>query len=324
MNKIPCEIIQDLLPLYVDGLTNKVTDKEIEEHVDGCEKCRHTLESMRAGGDTEYVPDESEKKEIDFLKKNKKRNLRIILASLGAAALIIAAVIFIRVYMVGNIIYGDWVICNVKVDGNQLDINGEPVDDVHAISNVEITEEDGVITIRTNAVMRSFFHKGGFKEIYTAKSDIRTVKVNDRILWDDGREISQLTSAVFETRHDYVGDMPANGNTARSLNMQNRLGDYTVELETDKEPYGWKFYLNDDISSDARELKEYEMESMSYILIGVIGNLDRVTFEYTVDGKAEVKTVDSAMANEFFGQDIKGCGKSARLLEELIELTRLK
>ena len=49
-----------------------------------------------------------------------------------------------------------------------------------------------------------------------------------------------------------------------------------------------------------------------------------VFVKYTVDGKAEVKTVDSAMANEFFGQDIKGCGKSARLLEELIELTRLK
>ena len=30
MSKIPCEIIRDLLPSYIDGLTSDVTNKEIE------------------------------------------------------------------------------------------------------------------------------------------------------------------------------------------------------------------------------------------------------------------------------------------------------
>ena len=40
MNKIPCEVIQDLMPSYIDGLTSPVTSRVVEEHVEGCEKCR--------------------------------------------------------------------------------------------------------------------------------------------------------------------------------------------------------------------------------------------------------------------------------------------
>ena len=72
MNNIPCEIIQDLLPSYVDGLTNDVTNAAIEEHVESCEKCRQILEGMRDGIEKQYVPDDSDKKEIDFLKKNEQ------------------------------------------------------------------------------------------------------------------------------------------------------------------------------------------------------------------------------------------------------------
>ena len=47
MNKIPCEVIQDLMPSYIDGLTSPVTSRVVEEHVEGCEKCRKVLEHMR-------------------------------------------------------------------------------------------------------------------------------------------------------------------------------------------------------------------------------------------------------------------------------------
>ena len=264
MSKVPCEVIQDLMPLYVDGLTNEVTDKVIEEHVENCDKCRKVLEMMRNGSDMEYVPDENEKQEIDFLKKNKKKNLRIILSSIGAAALIIAVVIFMRLYVVGQNIYGDWVLCNAKV------------------------------------------------------------KVNDRIIWSDGKEISQLASNVYETRHEYVGDMSANGNTASVLNLQSNLGDYTNELETESEPFEWKLFLSENISDTERTLKENDMESFAYIMIAVIDNLDKVTYEYTVNGIKTTKTIDTAMATEFYGKSIKDCGKNVRLLDELIDKTGLK
>ena len=45
--KIKCEMIQDILPLYVDGLTSDVTNQEIEEHIAECEVCKAMLNHMR-------------------------------------------------------------------------------------------------------------------------------------------------------------------------------------------------------------------------------------------------------------------------------------
>lgn len=49
MNRqIDCEIIQDAMPLYLDGLSGDVTNEIIEEHLKGCEKCRGVCEKLKA------------------------------------------------------------------------------------------------------------------------------------------------------------------------------------------------------------------------------------------------------------------------------------
>ena len=72
MQRIPCEVIRDLLPSYADGLTSKVTNQWIENHLSTCEECRQALAAMQAP-EPETEP---EKKEINFLKKNKKKNFK--------------------------------------------------------------------------------------------------------------------------------------------------------------------------------------------------------------------------------------------------------
>lgn len=46
MNK--CDLIRDLLPLYVDGAASKESARAVEEHVAQCPECRQVLEDMRA------------------------------------------------------------------------------------------------------------------------------------------------------------------------------------------------------------------------------------------------------------------------------------
>lgn len=47
MNKqYTCDIIFDLLPLYIDGMTSPETAKVVEEHLKECEVCRQTYEEM--------------------------------------------------------------------------------------------------------------------------------------------------------------------------------------------------------------------------------------------------------------------------------------
>lgn len=69
-----CNIIQDILPNYIDKLTSNETNKYIEEHIKECETCRNILKNMQSG---DTIDKENNKKEyIDFAKKyNRKFNI---------------------------------------------------------------------------------------------------------------------------------------------------------------------------------------------------------------------------------------------------------
>jgi predicted anti-sigma-YlaC factor YlaD len=42
-----CEIIKDLLPLYLDGVCSGDSKAEIEEHLASCDSCRADLQTMQ-------------------------------------------------------------------------------------------------------------------------------------------------------------------------------------------------------------------------------------------------------------------------------------
>ena len=47
MNKISCNIIRDILPLYVDGVVSEDTRAMAAEHLEQCGECRKQYESMK-------------------------------------------------------------------------------------------------------------------------------------------------------------------------------------------------------------------------------------------------------------------------------------
>jgi len=46
--KLPCEMIQDLLPLYHDGVCSQVSQTVVREHLNSCERCAGFLKNMDA------------------------------------------------------------------------------------------------------------------------------------------------------------------------------------------------------------------------------------------------------------------------------------
>lgn len=48
MEKISCEVIQDLLPLYYDEVCSIETIKFVEDHLENCESCRLDLDRIKA------------------------------------------------------------------------------------------------------------------------------------------------------------------------------------------------------------------------------------------------------------------------------------
>lgn len=66
-----CKIVQDLLPNYIENLTNAETNGFIEEHLKECIGCNKIYENMKLELSDEQK--NNNKKEVDYFKKYKRR-----------------------------------------------------------------------------------------------------------------------------------------------------------------------------------------------------------------------------------------------------------
>lgn len=67
--KLPCELVQDLLPLYHDGVCNNVSRTLVKEHLKDCENCAKALKAI----DTELEVPKLEADAAKPLKKIKRK-----------------------------------------------------------------------------------------------------------------------------------------------------------------------------------------------------------------------------------------------------------
>lgn len=89
--ELACEIVRDLLPLYVDGMVSDVSQKSIENHLEHCTDCKELYRDMAFQLEMETPPTEvSDLKR--FLKKTKKMYL---LYGLGGISFIVILVCLI-------------------------------------------------------------------------------------------------------------------------------------------------------------------------------------------------------------------------------------
>lgn len=95
-----CEVVKDLLPSYIDGLTSSVTNEEIEEHLDQCEECKRNYEAMAEQCNGYSQKDGIEQddnlnvintRDIKVLKKFRRTKLKWMIISCGAVAIVITA-----------------------------------------------------------------------------------------------------------------------------------------------------------------------------------------------------------------------------------------
>lgn len=92
--KNECNIVQDLLLNYVDGVVSEASKEVIEKHITTCDKCKEKLEDLEK--DIEESK-KNEEKEVDYMKKVKKKiskkNMFIIIISLILSLTIIFNII---------------------------------------------------------------------------------------------------------------------------------------------------------------------------------------------------------------------------------------
>lgn len=325
-NRLPCEIVQDLLPSYVDGLTSEVTNQAVRLHIQTCENCRQSMTDM---GVPETGHSLYEEKEIEFLKKTKRKHRRILGISLVAVLIVVLSILaFVRVYLIGEELDADLISCQVSVqtreqaDGStesEIQVKGILLDEGIDVTQVTFSEDDGVVTICVKGGAASPFCESVFQESYIISGPVTEIYVGDRILWDQGVEISPYVAGIYATKHPYVGDMTANGATAKALGLSQLIGDFTNQLQTTEEPYGWIMYKETPVTADQEQELLKKVESLSYVMIAMTDNLSYMTYVYEVDGveKDVTFSVDTMPGGKDLKQDVASSVRElARFMEE--------
>ena len=314
-NKLPCEIVGDLLPSYVDGLTSEATNEAVENHIRGCESCALMVKRMRAPEEIK----EPQGAEIDYLKKTRKRFSLAALIFAIVAVVIVTLGFLIRFYNVGNEVSPSVIDYTVSVQGNKISFKGSLRDSGSGYSRLSFKEEEGVVTIKVYGAPKAFFNGADFSSEYSAQDTIKEIRIGNMVIWDSGVEISRNTAAVYAAKNPYVGNMSGNGRVASALAIPDRIGGFTNEIQTDKEPYGWKMILSDDVDANKEAALRELMRTNSYVILAAIDNLGYVTWEYKTPSGIQSLTISKEDASAYVGENIKDFSKTPAKLQKLME-----
>ena len=123
-----CEIIRDLLPLYIDGLTSKESNQEIEKHLKNCEECQKYYQEMTGDIDNFSVITNEEIEDVNLIKKIKKKNRKKALGIFVGAFVLSGVLMGVRFHWTHGVAMYENVILNYGVQGDTayLTLQGKP------------------------------------------------------------------------------------------------------------------------------------------------------------------------------------------------------
>lgn len=120
-NSKECDIVKDIIPIYIEKLTSTTTNNFVEKHIEECPQCKKTLENMKKT--IKVDNDTNEEKHINILKKyNFRMNL---------LKLLIIAIIIILFILAGFMYH------NYKIYSNILEAKKTTMTNCNNINNLQ-------------------------------------------------------------------------------------------------------------------------------------------------------------------------------------------
>ena len=96
-NDLTCGVVRDLLPSYVEGLTSPESNTAVERHLSECPDCAQ-LRTALAGAPKQAAPEDA--KEVDYLKKVKRRGWRRVAAAVAVTVLLFTAGVAAKLFVI--------------------------------------------------------------------------------------------------------------------------------------------------------------------------------------------------------------------------------
>lgn len=267
---LPCAVIRDLLPSYVDALTEPETTSAVKEHLEHCADCQHRYEAMTSG----TAISATEEKEVDYLKTVRKRNGKTIILAVVLAVVLVLSSVGVKLFWVGFPCDGSSVAISTTLsdDGTELLATLEETNSGSALRGLKTEINDGVLRITAREVLASPFYGDGSTSMNLPLDNIHRVEILGRTVWQDGLLIDYHTNRLFNLKTPYVGSAPAVNKLISNMDLD---APHTLELQTAQEPYGVTIHFTKPIE----EHRYFMVERNAYVLLALVDNLGVVSWD---------------------------------------------
>ena len=298
--ELPCAIVEDLLPAYVEGLTSEETTAAVEAHLASCPACA----AKRAAMGTEEGPSPEEAaetaREVDYLKAVRRRSRRRVAAAILCTVLVLLLGFAAKIFVIGTPLNPGGVAVDTQEEGGALQVGISSLGSGNAFRDWTVDNQDGVVSITARSVLVSPLFRDGTGTVEVPLEGVTEIWLGQagegRLVWQEGTEISPDAWALYQAQTPYVGNNSAVGRVLAAVDTWYGppIVDYTISLQTSAEPYGLTIHF-DDVTAHilgAGKSIDDRMYAVAPALLALIGNLGQVQWTYAApDGTAVTRSV---------------------------------
>ena len=324
-NDLTCAVVRDLLPSYVEGLTEEETNQAVERHLESCPECRERREAMS----TDAAAPAAEEKELDYLKTVKKKSTHRAVKAVAVTILLVVLGILLKLFVIGESASAAGMSWSIGQDGNYLNVRAFSTWSGVAYCRWESKQEGDSVYIRTKKVLPSYLYPTADNRMLIPLEGVKHIYLAETLIWSEGEAITARVRELLEHKVAYVGDAPAIIDLGLCLGFD-ELGDYTNGLRTSAQPYQWwveftsgnSDTINDQMCINALYMLALvdNLEEAAWTLpdgsqrVWSVADMDRYLNNFLVEAYETVYDKDLN-----FPESIKDCGTPAGLakLEKL-------
>ena len=346
--ELPCAVVEDLLPAYMEGLTSEETRQAVEAHLASCPACA----AKRAAMGTEEGPSPEEAaetaREVDYLKAVRRRSRRRVAAAILCTVLVLLLGFAAKIFVIGEPLGPTGVTVAAQRMDDALRVKVSSAVSGNAFWDWAVENQDGVVSITARSVLVSPLFRDGTGTVEVPLEGVTEIWLGEagegRMIWQDDTMILADAWALYQAQTPYVGDAVAVGKLLTAVDTwYGPYIEYTISLQTDQEPYGLTIHFDDITAHVDRDgivrAIDQRMYALAPTLLALIGNLERVQWACALsDGTyhtqaVTLEEVDAALPDWIAAYDldagadwaapesVKDYAASPAALQRLLELT---
>ncbi len=293
--KLPCSIIREVLPNYVDNCCENEASMLVKEHLNECDNCKQIYNEMLR------PINHAKDGEIDYLKKVKQKNRRKIFSSIIVVVFLFVSFLLLKPYVFGSVSNDVSIKGNIEITEGIIKYTGKPNQPGMVIKDYHIDNTEQGYEKITYTLVKTFSSQYSESTIEIPLSSINDlIKIGNQIVNSKTSQIyTEPFISLIDNRIKYVGNNVGVHDLLEIVGIDNlsegdyslipmNQGGYTIQLQTSNEPYEIKVIY----SSEVNKLAIPDLKTKAELVLSVIDNCNIIIFEDTTGEILQVNFSD--------------------------------